>query len=224
MNLISIGRMFRHWPVTCQLQKRGLPIWADVRFVEVQTNSDTCTPSKLSPWECPLSSNHQPAPNDHPWRKAAEKLSFDRLQAALRLPRPTILPAQAGVSRGAIGFADAQSAPLDAPSCALKFERSLCLGRADGKGVPSGNNQTQDCSQRKWCIPCGMHPTIRCVPSRTANRKDRATRIAHLDAGKSATRVARSLETDPVSSCALKLQYGLCVGIACGKGVPSGKR
>ncbi len=44
--------------------------------------------------------------------------------------------AQAGVSRGEIDFVDARSAPLDAPSCALKLELSLCLGIACGKGCP----------------------------------------------------------------------------------------
>jgi len=36
---------------------------------------------------------------------------LERFKAALRLPRSTILPAQDRVSRGEIGFADAQSAP-----------------------------------------------------------------------------------------------------------------
>jgi len=62
--------------------------------------------------------------------------NLEQLNASLRphCRRPTILLAQAGESRGAIGSADARSALLDAPSCALKLELSLCLGRAYGKG------------------------------------------------------------------------------------------
>ncbi len=38
---------------------------------------------------------------------------------------------------GKIDFVDARSAPIDAPSCALKLEHSLCLGIAYGKGCLS---------------------------------------------------------------------------------------
>ena len=64
---------------------------------------------------------------------------FGTVQAKLCLPRSTILLAQDVVSRGEIGFADARSAPLDAPSCArrialrLQGKQSLALNRSKAK-------------------------------------------------------------------------------------------
>ncbi len=75
------------------------------------------------------------------------KVFFDleRLQAALRLPRSTILIAQDAGSRGAIGFADTRSVPLDASSCAHTLEHGLCVGIACGKGDLSENHNQGHC-------------------------------------------------------------------------------
>ncbi len=63
-----------------------------------------------------------------------------RLVFPLRRPLPQAAPtqrrfasfgAQAGVSRGAIGFADARNAPLDTPSCAERIVERLQGKRSD---------------------------------------------------------------------------------------------